>query len=40
MSLKDVIHDIEGYRDITSEIAVLKKYGYDYSAQRGRLDVI
>lgn len=40
MSLKDVIHDIEGYRDITSEIAVLKKYGYDYSVQRGRLDVI
>ncbi len=40
MSLKDVLHDIEGYQDIASEIAVLKKYGFDYSAQRGQLESI
>lgn len=40
MSLKDVINDIEGYQDIKSEIAVLKKYGFDHSIQRGRLDTM
>ena len=40
MSLKDVLQDIEGYRDIEGEIAVLKKYGLDYQAQRGRLDTM
>jgi len=40
MSLKDVIHDIEGYQDIQREIAILKKYGYDHSIRRGQLDTI
>lgn len=40
MSLKDVIHDIEGYQDIKSEIAVLKKYGFDHGTKRGQLDTI
>jgi len=40
MSLKDVIHDIEGYQNIKSEIEVLKKYGFDHGARRGQFDAI
>lgn len=36
MSLKDVLKDIEGYQEIREEINILKKYGTDYSTQRGQ----
>jgi ferredoxin-NADP reductase len=35
MSFKDVIMDMEGYREIRAEIEILKKYGVDYSTRRG-----
>jgi ferredoxin-NADP reductase len=40
MGLKDVVHDIHGYREIQGEIAVLKKYGLDYRSHRGMLDAM
>ncbi|HVN70792.1 MAG TPA: FAD-binding oxidoreductase [Desulfomonilia bacterium] len=40
MALKDVVKDIEGYREIRTEIEILKKYGVDYTAHRGVVDGI
>ncbi len=36
MSFKDVMKDMEGYTEIRAEIETLKKYGVDYSSQRGQ----
>ena len=37
MAFKDVMQDIEGYRDIAGDIAVLKRYGMDHTSERGRV---
>jgi len=36
MSLKDVMKDIEGYQEIVHENEILRKYGIDYTTQRGQ----
>jgi ferredoxin-NADP reductase len=40
MALKDVLKDIEGYREIVGEIQVLRKYGSDYSSSKGVVEHI
>jgi len=40
MALKDVMHDIEGYQDIQKEIEVVRRYGPDYTTQKGRVQQI
>jgi len=35
MGFKDVIKDIEGYKDVQQDIEVLRKYGSDFSSQKG-----
>ncbi|MFZ5569493.1 MAG: FAD-binding oxidoreductase [Thermodesulfobacteriota bacterium] len=40
MALKDVVQEIEGYREIEGEIRVLKKYGSDYKSSKGVVDQI
>ncbi len=37
MALKDVVEDIEGYREIATEIQVLRKYGSDHKSSRGEV---
>ena len=37
MALKDVMHDIEGYDAVLTEIEVARRYGTDYTAQQGKL---
>ena len=37
MNTQDFRHDIEGYAKIEEEIAALKKYGFDYTLQRGQV---
>lgn len=37
MAFKDVMHDIEGYDDIVTEIGVTRRYGTDYTAQQGKV---
>ncbi len=38
MGFQDVMKDIEGYQDIQRDIEILKKYGIDYSSQRGSVE--
>ncbi len=40
MALKDVLKDIEGYQDIRHDIEILKKYGTDYTSQKGVVERI
>jgi len=40
MALKDVVNDIDGYREIRNEIEILKKYGTDYTSHRGMVENI
>jgi ferredoxin-NADP reductase len=40
MTTRDVYQDIEGYPTIQREIEVLRKYGRDYSADKGRVTEI
>lgn len=40
MSQKEYLKDIDGYEQIVQDIEVLKKYGTDYGAQKGRVKKI
>ena len=41
MSSRDFVKDIDGYGEIKKEIEVLKKYGFDYRTQKGRvMDIV
>lgn len=37
MALKDVMHDIEGYDAVLTEIEITRRYGTDYTAQQGKV---
>jgi ferredoxin-NADP reductase len=40
MAFKDVLKDIEGYQEILHEREILKKYGTDYTSQKGSVERI
>ncbi|HHO75227.1 MAG TPA: 2Fe-2S iron-sulfur cluster binding domain-containing protein [Deltaproteobacteria bacterium] len=37
MAFSDVVKDIEGYQEILKDIEILRKYGFDYSSQKGNI---
>lgn len=40
MAFQDVITDIEGYQDIQKDIQTLRKYGFDYTSQKGNIEKV
>ena len=40
MAFSDVMKDIEGYQEIHNDIEILRKYGFDYSSQKGNIEQV
>jgi len=40
MAFSDVMKDIEGYQEIQKDIEILRKYGFDYSSQKGTIEQV